>query len=212
MENLAQILIYIHASFGGLALLFGAIALFSKKGSRVHKKSGILFFYTMLVSAFMALVIANIPNHESLFLILIGIFSTYFLVGGYRCLNYKKKDSNLVIDKVIAWSMLVTAIGMIIIPIILNKEINIVLAVFGIVGLIFSIRDVSLYKKRDKLKKVWLKLHVGKMMGGYISAVTAFMVVNEFLPGAYGWFLPGLIGGIYISYWMRKINKTLQVN
>jgi hypothetical protein len=81
------------------------------------------------------------------------------------------------------------------------------LTVYGLVGLIFSIRDLDLYKDREKLKNDWLKIHLGKMIGGYISATTAFVVVNNFFPSIYGWFIPGIFGGIYISYWMMKLNK-----
>jgi hypothetical protein len=42
------------------------------------------------------------------------------------------------------------------------------------------------------------------MMGGYISAVTAFIVVNQLLPGVYGWIAPGVIGGVLIAVWSNK--------
>jgi len=44
------------------------------------------------------------------------------------------------------------------------------------------------------------------MTGGYISAVTAFFVVNEILPGLWNWFIPTLIGSIYIAFWMKKVS------
>ena len=50
-------------------------------------------------------------------------------------------------------------------------------------------------------------MHLGKMMGGYISAVTAFFVVNQIIPGMWNWFVPGVVGGVYISYWMMKLTK-----
>ena len=103
--------------------------------------------------------------------------------------------------------MIVTAVLMILYNPIFNQRINIVLSVFGMLGLFFSIRDLVLFKDMTRLKKGWLKLHLGKMMGGYISAATAFVVVNNFFPSFYGWFIPGIIGGIYITYWMNKLNK-----
>ncbi len=76
--------------------------------------------------------------------------------------------------------------------------------------------DLILFKNHERLKEGWLKLHLGKMIGGYISAATAFVVVNQFFPSFYGWFIPGIIGGFVITYWTRKIkakksvaNKTL---
>ncbi|OUU19486.1 MAG: hypothetical protein CBC08_07240 [Flavobacteriaceae bacterium TMED48] len=103
MEQLAEFLIqYIHAPLGGIALLSGGISLISKKGSSLHKKSGKVFFYSMFLSAFSALVVSFLPNHESPFLFSIGLFITYFLVSGIRCLKYKQKEIYLSIDKIIA--------------------------------------------------------------------------------------------------------------
>lgn len=93
MEQFAEFLIqYIHAPLGGIALLSGGVSLVSKKGSPLHKKSGKVFFYSMLLSAFSALVVSVLPNHESPFLFSIGLFSTYFLVNGIRSLKYKQKE------------------------------------------------------------------------------------------------------------------------
>lgn len=202
-----QILIYSHALLGSIALFSGLISLIAKKGKKVHKKMGRLFYYTMLLSALTALIIASLPKHESSFLFIIGIFSSYFIITGYRTLRFKDKNINLKKDKLISWIMTFTALLMIFYNPLVHQKINIVLTVLGILGLIFSTRDLILYKNIDKLNNAWLKLHLGKMIGGYISATTAFVVVNNFFPSFYGWFVPGTIGGFYIIYWIKKLNK-----
>lgn len=207
MEKYIQLGIIIHAALGGLALLSGLIAIISKKGRLVHKKSGIIFYYAMIASGVSAIIIALMPKHENPFLIAVGIFSLYFVVSGYRALTYKKVNTSIKIDKTISIAMLVTGILMIALPPIISQSINLVLLAFGVTGILFAMRDLKLYKNRERLKKGWLKLHLGKMLGGYISATTAFVVVNNFFPGVYNWFIPGIIGAIYITYWMRKIDK-----
>jgi uncharacterized membrane protein len=207
IEKMIQILIYTHAFFGGIALLSGLVSIISKKGNKIHTKSGMIFYYSMLFSALTALIISVLPKHESPFLFSIGIFSSYFVLTGKRALNFKTDNENLIIDKIISWAMLFTGLVMILYNPIFNNKINLILTVYGLVGLIFSIRDLDLYKDREKLKNDWLKIHLGKMIGGYISATTAFVVVNNFFPSIYGWFIPGIFGGIYISYWMMKLNK-----
>jgi len=172
LENIAQILIYLHAATGGLALISGGIALIVKKGSSIHKKSGKVFYYTMLTSAILAFVIAVLPGHQSAFLFSVGAFSVYFLVAGYRSLNFRKKELDLTVDKGIAYAIIVVGIIMILYPIILKGELK-------------------------------------KMTGGYIAAVSAFFVVNEILPGIWNWFVPGIVGGVYITYWMLKLNKYI---
>lgn len=209
-EQIIPLLIYSHAVFGGIALLSGLIALIVKKGKNIHKKSGKLFYYCMLLSALTALIIAILPQHQSPFLFAIGIFSSYFIITGYRALRFKNNNINLKTDKLISGIMIFTAIIMVVYNPLVHQKINIVLTVLGIVGFVFSTRDLILYKNIDKLNSVWLKLHLGKMIGGYISATTAFVVVNNFFTSFYGWFVPGTIGGFYIIYWIKKVNKTQQ--
>jgi len=210
-EHIISLLIYIHAAFGGIALLVGLVALVAKKGSPAHKKAGKVFFYTMLTSAIMALVISVLPNHESSFLFGVGIFSSYFILSGYRALRFKQKNPNLTIDRVISGIMLISGIAMALYFPIFHKKFNIVLAVFGCLGIYGSIRDLRLFANPKKLQQNWLKLHLGQMTGGYIAATTAFIVVNNFFPSFYGWFIPGIIGSFYIAYWVRKLEKKASV-
>ncbi len=212
MEKTIQILIYIHAIFGGIALLSGFISIIVKKGKTIHKRYGLIFFYSMMFSGIIAIIVAILPKHESPFLFAVGIFSLYFVLTGKRSLDFKRKNPYLKIDKWISYIMILTGILMILLPIILTKSINIILVVFAIVGIIFSVRDLVLFKKPERLRNVWIKLHLGKMLGGYISATTAFVVVNEFFPSFYGWFIPGIVGGFIIAYWIRKINKKTVAN
>jgi hypothetical protein len=90
------------------------------------------------------------------------------------------------------------------------KHFWILTPIYGTILFLSLFRDLVLYKDLKRLKKSWLKLHLGKMIGGYISATTAFVVVNNFFPSLYGWFIPGIIGGIYIAYWMKKLNRKIQ--
>ena len=207
MEKMIQIFIYIHAAFGGFALLAGLVSIIAKKGKNIHRKSGLIFFYSMMLSGIIAMIVAVLPNHESPFLFAVGIFSLYFVLTGNRALNFKRKNPDLKIDKLISITMITSGVLMILLPIIRTKSINIVLVVYAIVGIIFSVGDLILFRNPERLRKGWLKLHLGKMLGGYISATTAFVIVNNFFPSFYGWFIPGIVGSFVIAYWMRKMNK-----
>src|SRR5699024_3807397 len=168
---------------------------------------GIIFYYAMLISALAALFISILPNHESAFLFSIGVFSSYFLLSGYRSLKFKKLNHSIVLDKVIAYIIVITSISMIIFPFLFYQQLNIILLIFGGIGILFGLRDLLLFRDQKRLKMKWLKLHVGKMTGGYISAITAFFVVNQILINLWNWFLPGVIGSIYITFWIRKLKK-----
>ncbi|MGC6479417.1 MAG: DUF2306 domain-containing protein [Flavobacteriaceae bacterium] len=166
-----------------------------------------MFYAAMLVSAIAAIVIASLPGHQSAFLFAIGLFSTYFIISGRRSLYYKQKAFNLTIDKILAYMIVITGGSMLLYPLVIYGRLNIILTVFGSVGLVFGLRDLKLLKDTNRLKNSWLKLHLGKMSGGYIAAVSAFFVVNQILPGIWNWFAPGIVGSGFIAYWMIKVSR-----
>jgi len=207
MEKVIDNIILLHAVLGGIALLSGAIALSTKKGSATHKKAGRWFYNAMLSSIVISLIVAWMPGHENMFLFGIGIFSLYFILSGYRALRYLKPNFSIQVDQFIAWAIIAVGLCMIVLPILLESKINIILSVFGGVGMVFGIRDLLLLRDTTKLRKIAIKQHLGKMTGGYIAAVSAFFVVNNILPGMWNWFAPSIIGTIFITYWMNKMDR-----
>lgn len=204
--ELITYLIITHASLGGLALLSGLVAIITKKGSKPHKLAGKLFFWFMLSSAVMAMFISVQEGHENPFLFAIGIFSIYLIVSGRLAIRYKIPEINLIGDRILALCMLIVGLGMIVLPVIMLEKLNIVLTVFGSTGIYLSIQDLIQFRNKEKLAKNWLQAHIGKMMGGYIAAVTAFVVVNQFLPPLLSWLGAPVIGTVFIFYWIRRIS------
>lgn len=205
LEKIIHYSIYIHAALGGIALIAGMISLVAQKGGNNHKLAGKIFYYSLLTSIIISFFIAVAPNHENAFLFSIGIFSLYLITMGYRALQYKKGTVVASLDKIISGVMLIVGLLMIILPLIIYQKINIVLAVFGLIGSILAFLDLRSYKNPEELKKKWLTFHLTKMIGGYIATTTAFIVVNQWLPGIVGWLAPTVIGSIYIAYWIRKM-------
>jgi uncharacterized membrane protein len=65
-----SVLLPIHIAAGGLALVLGALALLVKKGGTVHRRSGLLFVYAMLVMGISAAILGNVG----------GLMAVYFVV------------------------------------------------------------------------------------------------------------------------------------
>lgn len=202
---MVKTLIIIHAGLGGIALLAGAFALYFKKGSKPHKSSGLLFYFSMLASAVTALIVSVLPGHENPFLFSIGLFSSYFILLGRLALKLRNNSFPYNVGRALAYLMMLIGISMVVLPV-LSGKLNIVLLVFGIVALFFAVRDLRLYKDQDKAQQLWQQMHLGNMIGGYIAASTAFVVVNQLFPWYISWFAPGLIGGLFIYYWLRKVS------
>jgi hypothetical protein len=55
LEETIKILILLHSEFWGVTLLDGCVSMIAKKGLLTHKKSGLLFYHSMLISAIIAM-------------------------------------------------------------------------------------------------------------------------------------------------------------
>jgi uncharacterized membrane protein len=209
MEQVIKIFIYIHAFFGGIALLSGLASVLFVKGSPNHKKSGKVFSYGMVISSLISLPICWLPNHENNFLFLIGIFTIYLVISGNRVLLFKKKKEANFTDKLISTIMFVASLSMLTFGtyfLLRNNSGGILYLFFGITALLISIRDFKFYKNIDKTKI--LPFHIGKMSGAYIASVTAFLVAGLRFEGIIYWVLPTLIGTLFIMYWTKKMKTT----
>jgi hypothetical protein len=213
MEQTIQVLIYIHAFFGGLGLITGMMSLFVKKGSFNHKKTGIIFSYAMIISSAISLLVARMPHHENLFLFLIGLFTIYLILSGNRALTLQSKFKTKAdwIDKLVSGAMLLTSIIMIILGISLlvqQVDHSILYVFFGVFGAFLSLRDFHTFSIFTEKKNAWLINHLARMIGAFIASVTAFLVAGLNIGTTVVWMLPTILGTAYILYWNRKFKKN----
>jgi hypothetical protein len=71
-------LLPIHIAAGGLAIVLGAVALSVKKGGNIHRRSGLLFVYAMLVMAASASILSILEGRADGNL-LAGVLTAYFV-------------------------------------------------------------------------------------------------------------------------------------
>ena len=57
-----NMLLPIHIAAGGVAIVLGAVALTVKKGGTIHRRSGLLFVYAMLVMGITASILAFLKS------------------------------------------------------------------------------------------------------------------------------------------------------
>jgi uncharacterized membrane protein len=218
--QISTILIIIHAIFGGIALLSGPGALMVLKGGRAHRTFGKIFFYAMMCTSVLALIISNLPGHKNLFLFLIGIFSIYMVSTGYRYLSLDKLHLGQkpeLIDWILTLAMalfgLILFIGGImqfwgVWVLMYNSSFGIVMIVFGSFSLLMVREDLNGYRGKVQYKNHRLLMHIGRMVGANIAAFTAFLVVNnKILPNILAWLLPTFVGLPIAIYWSNKQKK-----
>ena len=213
MEQTIKILIYIHAFFGGIGLLTGIGSIFVKKGGLLHKRMGKLFSIGMITSSLISIPICWMPQHQNIFLFLIGLFTIYLVIAGNRVLTFKTKAKADITDFIISGSMLFFSIIMVSLGIycqLTNIENGILFTFFGGFVLYMTIKDFIFYKNVSEMKKQWLSKHIGKMIGALIASITAFIVAGIGIGNVIAWMTPSILGTIYILYWNKKITPNTQ--
>jgi len=210
LEKLLSLMLVLHIAGGTIALISGLISMLTAKGSQAHKLAGKIYFWGMTAVFVGALIIATSRKLD--FLLMVAFFSYYMTVRGYRILSLKKLHQGQQAAAV-DWAILVvsgifilTLFGWGVWVLLQGISMGIVAIVFGAIGSSFLFHDVKQFFIPPKEKMHWWYGHISSMGGSYISAVTAFIVVNIQLPQHQWilWVLPGVVGGMLIGRTVRK--------
>jgi len=198
MNILFKVFLILHIIAGTLGLISGTINIIYKKGGRTHRTIGNVFLYSMLTVSISAFFLSII--HPNYFLFIVGVFTLYLVASGTRYLHLKqliKGQKAKLIDWILTYFMLffgIAFIGFGIYHLISGTVFGVVFIVFGGLGLKMVKKDFENFRGRSNLVNVWMIVHIQRMIGAYIAALTAFLVVNnKILPGYIAWLLPTLL-------------------
>lgn len=217
METFINTLLIIHASLGGVSLIAGSISMMTKKGSKNHKQSGKVFSIALLIASILAIPVTLSESHNNLFLFLIAIFTIYMILSGNRALRNKfKSEPPNRVDYIISGVMAAFALALIAIGSysLMKNNGGILFIFFGIVSLILTYGDYIYFKSGFLKKGLWLRQHIGRIMGAYIAAITAFLLTALQSDSVIVWMAPTIVGTLFIIYWSRKVkhqfNRTTE--
>lgn len=228
MQTLIVTLLILHIVTGITALLVGLIPMFSKKGSRLHNRAGLIYVYCMITVAISALLLCALQPFKMMRLFLTGIamFSFYLSMTGWRATKQKKAGPTTG-DRMLTYLTLLVSVAMVSFGIYLMSQPTDVFfptlfTFFGVLTGVFAGRDYRLIGQPAE-KMHWFFQHVTRMGGSYIATFTAALVTNtgRILPAdapdwaaTIGWIVPSLIGGLLIGrtvrYYKRKFDESKQ--
>jgi len=212
MNIIFKAFLILHIIGGSVGLLAGTINIIRKKGDKNHKRIGKIFFISMLTAGTSSLVLSYL--HPNYFLFMVGVFTLYMVGSGQRYLKHKQQNN--LDSKRIEWTttilMLLAGLLFVVMGILRIIESNLfglVFITFGGLGLLFVRQDFKNYNDKSTIKNYWLMAHLQRMTGGFIAALTAFLVVNakffsEQIPSLVYWLLPTIIITPLIIKWSRK--------
>jgi len=220
MDMTFTVFLVLHIIGGSLGLITGTINLVRKKGDKKHKLVGKVFAWAMLTAGFSSLVLSIM--HPNYFLFMIGVFTIYLVGTGYRYV-YIKTMGGARGPSLVDWAITVVMLlaGLLFIGLgtrdmLAQNSFGIVFIVFGALGLRFVQTDFKNYRGLSKETNYWLLAHLQRMTGGYIAAVTAFLVVNAkyspvVLPSFVYWLLPTIVLTPLIIRWSRNNKAKVSV-
>ncbi|MEE6208583.1 hypothetical protein U3A55_00210 [Salarchaeum sp. III] len=208
--------LWAHIGVGVAALVAGAGAMVSRKGSRLHRRFGAVYVAGtagVVLSAF-ALTSAT----RDLFLASIAVFSGYMVFAGYRALAQKPRGRPATrLDYAAGIVMVVVAVGMVALGgwgvLVEGRGRSVVLVAFGALALAFAGQDLLTFRRGPSLRFDWFYRHIARMLGSYIATVTAVSAVNLFfLPTVVRWLWPTAVGTPLIALWIRRYQRRFGEN
>ncbi|SOE22030.1 hypothetical protein SAMN06298216_2476 [Spirosomataceae bacterium TFI 002] len=222
-----QSVLFLHVIAGVIALVTGLVAMFApKKGGKLHNVTGLMFYYSMAF-VFVSSVIFFILEPSSLkyqFFLAIGVVSFYPIYTGRSVLYMKKQINTGLFHKSLAVLAVLTGIGMLVYGNLgaAPSQYQILFNVFGVILILNGLGDVRVYfGLKPTAKNYWLMAHIGKMLGGYSAALTAFMVnvVPRYLPAHTSmfvfiamWTLPAIVLTFYAAFVRKKYSPKVKAS
>jgi uncharacterized membrane protein len=221
VQILFKIILALHITGGSIGLIAGTINMVRKKGDKTHKAVGKFFLYGMLAAGTAALALSVM--HPNYFLFIVGVFTIYMASTGKRYLSLRESADGPT-PKMIDWALSIfmllfgiAFIGFGIYKFIKGNTFGIVFLVFGYISVSMVRQDIKNYNGKSPFKNTWMLLHLQRMIGAYIAALTAFLVVNmpqTILPGYLNfipWLTPTIALVPLIFKWtaQRKIMKPV---
>lgn len=192
--------LWLHICAGTIALLSGVITMLTRKGSRPHRRAGLVYVVSMLIVGITALVMAIFrPNP---FLFAVAIFSAAMALSGWL----PARGDNPQLGKIIGIASFVAAAllcGVGLWWIVTGDFFGIAAIVFGVILARYGWQDVRRTCERNRQQRIIA--HVSAMGGAFIATVSAVSAVNlEMLPPLVRWLWPTVIGTPLIVWGIRS--------
>lgn len=207
MGTVFDVMLWVHIMAGTLALVGGMVAIVTRKGARLHRRSGIVYVLCMIVVGVTALVMSIIrPNP---FLFAVAIFSAAMALSGWL----PARGDNLQLSKMVGIASIVAATLLGVVGmwwVIAGDMFGITAIVFGLISVRFGWQDVRRTTERNRQQRIIA--HVSAMGGAFIATVSAISAVNlDMLPPLVRWLWPTVIGTPLIVWGIRAYLQRSQL-
>ena len=216
-----QATLAIHIVAGALALVFGYVALFSTKGSRLHRRSGRLFVYAMLTMALGGFVVAAGRSVAPAINIPAALLTAYLVVTSLTTIRPPRSGARAsqVGALLVALGIGVSSLGFAFEAIANGGARQGMPAfpffLFGIVALLASAGDLRLLRSGSPRGAARIARHLWRMCFALLIAALSFFIgqADEFPPALRIMPLLALpmlvvLGALFYWLWRVRVRRT----
>jgi uncharacterized membrane protein len=182
-----------------LACMVAPAALLARKGSRIHRAFGRVYFLLISLSASLAVGLVFMRGNP--FVAGVSILSLQAALSGIRSVQLKFLREG---QRVSPWSWQTTFLfltvdsGMAVVGLRETFEGgssgDTALVVVGAVGLVLAIADLAKFRKPPRAPWHWFSTHIGAMLASYAAALSAFSAIYlTMLPPGWRLLWPALV-------------------
>ena len=209
----------VHVLAGALGLLFGYVALFARKGARVHRKSGILFVFAMLTMSLTGAAMAAFEPNEGT--VIAGLLAAYLVTTALltvRPLTTTRRNVEvgaMLVALTIGASGIALGFDAFVSPKGTRGGIPFpVFFMFGTIALLAGIGDVRMFRSAPLQRVPRLTRHLWRMCYALWIATASFFLgprerVEKVLPDAL--VIPGVLAIpvltvlVIMFYWLWRV-------
>jgi uncharacterized membrane protein len=177
-------LLMVHIGTGTIALISGPVPMLSRKGSRLHRRAGIVYAWSMTVAAFSAFALAL----GSARFIGLAALTLFLIFVGARAIGFRRNHKPSSADKIACSASGLVSAWLFWRGIVSGDAISVF---FGLGGTALAWRQ---WYRLGNLATNWLAVHLTSMGAAYVATLTALLALNlRVVPSVVVFILPTLI-------------------
>jgi uncharacterized membrane protein len=211
-----KITLVLHILAGTLGLVLGVVALSATKGARLHRKSGILFVYVMLIMSISGIMMAPLRGTAPAVNIPAGLLTAYLVFTALTTLRPRTGGSRLLdlVGMLVAFGAGLASLAFGLQALSSGVKTNWVLAfsflMVGLIGLVAGAADLRMLRSGGLGGASRIARHVWRMCVALFIAVTAFFLGQaDVFPKALRvpmlLALPLLVVLVSMLYWLWRV-------
>jgi hypothetical protein len=187
----ADLLLWLHIGGGGIGIVTGLAALANRKGGRIHRSAGKVFFWAMLVSYGVAAAVAPFMHVEQRTNTFAGLIALYLLLSGWASVRHAELKTGPVVIAGLAAALGIAGAGAFFVATGAGMTVGAaaerpdpVFYAFAAVGVIAALGEINVLARGKISGPARLARHLWRMcLSLFVASGSFFLGQMQFLPG-----------------------------